>query len=290
LLHAFEKAERTDDTKEQKKLLTVVVIGGGPTGVELAGAIGEMSRYTLARDFRNIDASVARIFLIEGGAQILPMFSVQHAKRAARDLEKLGVQIWTNSLVSDIDEDGVTVGSERISSSTVLWAAGVQGETMQFGEDVGRDQGNRIMVESDLSIPGFQNVFVVGDQSNIDDGSKDLPGTAPVAMQQGRFAANTILNDLAQKTRSPFKFTDRGQMATIGRSSAIVKVGKLKFAGLFAWITWLVVHIYFLVGFKNRLMVVFSWGWSFLTFRKGARLIVDRDWRIGGETDSPSQS
>jgi NADH dehydrogenase len=290
LLNAFEKAERTDDTKEQKKLLTFVVIGGGPTGVELAGAIGEMSRYTLARDFRNIDASVARIFLIEGGAQILPMFSVQHAKRAARDLEKLGVQIWTNSLVSDIDEDGVTVGSERISSSTVLWAAGVQGETMQFGEDVGRDQGNRIMVESDLSIPGFQNVFVVGDQSNIDDGSKDLPGTAPVAMQQGRFAANTILNDLAQKTRSPFKFTDRGQMATIGRSSAIVEVGKLKFAGLFAWITWLVVHIYFLVGFKNRLMVVFSWGWSFLTFRKGARLIVDRDWRIGGETDSPSQS
>ncbi|HAY36729.1 MAG TPA: FAD-dependent oxidoreductase, partial [Bacteroidetes bacterium] len=145
-------------------------------------------------------------------------------------------------------------------------------------------------VESDLSIPGFQNVFVVGDQSNIDDGSKDLPGTAPVAMQQGRFAANTILNDLAQKTRSPFKFTDRGQMATIGRSSAIVEVGKLKFAGLFAWITWLVVHIYFLVGFKNRLFVVFSWGWSFLTFRKGARLIVDRDWRIGGETDSPSQS
>ena len=281
LLNAFEKAERTDDVESQKKLLTFVVIGGGPTGVELAGAIGEMSRYTLARDFRNIDASVARVFLIEGGPQILPMFSPQHAKRAARDLEKLGVQIWTNSLVSDIDENGVTIGSERISSSTVVWAAGVEGEKVGLPDDIGRDRGNRLLVEPDLSLPGFSQIFVAGDQAKIDDGGRGLPGTAPVAMQQGRFVANTILNDMAGKSRAPFEFVDRGQMATIGRSSAIVEIGKLRFAGLFAWITWLVVHIYFLVGFKNRLFVITNWAWSFITFRKGARLIVDRDWRIG---------
>ncbi len=287
LLQAFERAERTDDKDAQKQFLTFVVIGGGPTGVELAGAIGEMSRFTLARDFRNIDARSTRIFLIEAGPRILPSFGTKRAARATRDLENLGVQVWPNSMVSKIDEAGIEVGSERISTATVLWAAGVRGVDLDVGEQVEMDRNRRILVQEDLSIPGHHNVFVAGDQAAFAaDSAPELPGTAPVAMQQGRYVAKAILGDLAGKPRLPFEFIDRGQMATIGRSRAIVEIGKFGFAGIFAWLTWLVVHIYFLVGFKNRFFVVVNWAWSHLTFKRGARLIVDREWRIGGERES----
>jgi len=280
ILTAFELAEHTDDREKQRSLLTFVVIGGGPTGVELAGAIGEMSRFTLARDFRNIDARLTRVFLIEGGPRILPTFSESLSSRATRDLEKLGVQVWLNSFVQHIDDEGVQIGGDRISSSTVLWAAGVRGAQLQADDATESDKLNRIYVEQDLSLPDHKNVFVAGDQASLARSIEgiSIPGTAPAAMQQGRYLAKLILNDIAGKERSPFIFVDRGQMATIGRSRAVVEFGRFKLAGFFAWITWLLVHIYFLVGFKNRLFVVISWAWSHLTFARGARLIVERDW------------
>ena len=312
LLSAFEEAERTDDPDRRRQLLTFVVIGGGPTGVELAGAIGEMSRFTLARDFRNIDTKLTRVILIESGPRILSMFSEKLASRATRDLEKLGVQVWPNTLATDIDEHGVQAGPERIASSTVLWAAGVRGVEIagqrQRGVEAdsrGRveadreeraepdseghvevERGGRVIVNEDLSIPGHPNVFVAGDQACFTHQTgSPLPGTAPVAIQQGRFVAGTIRRDLAGRPREAFRFVDKGQMATIGRSRAIVEIGKLRFSGWFAWVTWLVVHVYFLVGFKNRLLVVLHWAWSYLTFRRGARLIVEREWRFGGRKD-----
>lgn len=322
LLSAFEKAERTEDPDTRRKLLTFVVIGGGPTGVELAGAIGEMSRFTLARDFRNIDTRLTRVILIESGPRILSMFSEQQADRAARDLEKLGVQVWPNTLATDIDEHGVQAGPKRIVSSTVLWAAGVRGVEVagqpgqhgqhgqpgqpgrhgpreQDGDDdraadrggqlqpgIETDRGGRVIVNEDLSIPGHPNVFVAGDQACFTHQTgAPLPGTAPVAIQQGRYVARTICRDLAGKPREPFRFVDRGQMATIGRSRAVAEVGRLRFSGWFAWVTWLVVHVYFLVGFRNRLLVVLHWAWSYVTFRRGARLIVEREWRFGGRED-----
>ncbi len=281
VLLAYEEAERSHSLEERKRLLTFVVVGGGPTGAELAGAIGEMSRFTLAKDFRNIDSKLARVILIEAGPRILPQFDEQLAARATRDLEKLGVQVWNDRKVTKIDADGVEIGKERIHAATVLWAAGVKASALGkiAGFDV--DRAGRVIVEDDLSVKGHKNVFVAGDQAAfLHQTGKPLPGTAPVAMQQGRYLAKTIRNELLGKPREKFVFVDKGQMATIGRSRAIVEIGKLKITGFTAWLIWLVVHIYYLTGFKNRLFVVFSWAWSYLTFRRGARLIVSKEWRI----------
>ena len=281
VLVAFEKAELTQDLEQRRRLLTFVVVGGGPTGVELAGAIGEMSRFTLARDFRNIDPSLARVILIEAGPRLLPMFPEKLASRAVRDLESLGVQTWTSSLVTRIDENGVDVSSDRIQASTVLWAAGVQAS--KIGEQAGfkRDRQGRILVQPDLSIAAHPEICVAGDLCSLTDKSgKPLPGIAPVAMQQGRHVAKLIQADLNQKPRPEFHYVDKGQMATIGRSCAIAQIGKAHLTGFPAWMAWLVVHIYFLTGFRNRLFVILSWTWSFLSFRRGARLIVAKNWRF----------
>jgi NADH dehydrogenase len=281
VLSAYELAERCTVPGDRKRLLTFVVVGGGPTGVELAGAIGEMSRFTLAKDFRNIDAKLARVILLEAGPRILPMFSESQAARAARDLEQLGVQVWTGSAVTQIDADGVEIGSERLLSATVLWAAGVAASSLGSCAGLDVDRQGRVMVELDLSVKGHPNVFVAGDQSCfIHQTGKPLPGTAPVAMQQGRYLAATIRAELSGKPRQPFHFVDKGQMATIGRSRAIVEIGRFKMAGFMAWVAWLVVHIYYLTGFHNRLLVVLKWAWSYLTFRRGARLIVPKEWRF----------
>ena len=277
ILTAFEEAERIGDPEARRKHLTFVIVGGGPTGVELAGAIGEMSRFTLAKDFRQIDAKSTRVFLMEAGPRILAAFPSELADRAARDLENLGVQIWTSSRVTQMDQDGVTVGEERIAASTVIWAAGVKAEEIRDGLDVETDRQGRIVVGPDLTIEGADNVFVAGDQANFKtpDGSS-LPGMAPVAVQQGIFVARTILGDIAGKPRKEFKYRDKGIMATVGRNKAIMKSGKWQMTGRLAWLAWLVVHIYFLTGFKNRLFVVMQWAWSYLTFRRGARLIVGK--------------
>jgi NADH dehydrogenase len=285
VLLAFETAESSNDKAERKKQLTFVVVGGGPTGVELAGAIGEMTRFTLVRDFRNIDASLARIILVEAGPRILSMFSPDQAAKATRYLESLGVQVWVNSSVSKVDAEGVQVGDENIDAATVLWAAGV--EASGLGKLTGgeTDRSGRVAVEKDLSLAGHPNVFLLGDMALArDEKGKQLPGTAPVAMQQGLYLGKLIRDELKGRPRKPFHFVDKGQMATIGRSRAIVEVGKWHLAGRFAWFLWLVVHIYYLTGFRNRLFVVAQWAWSYLTFRRGARLILEKDWQFRDKT------
>lgn len=276
VLTAFERAERESDPERRRKQMTFVVVGGGPTGVELAGAIGEMSRHTLARDFRHVDARLARIILVEGGSRILPMFDQKLSSRATRDLEKLGVQVWTSSLVTDVSLDGVRIGEEYIEAATVLWAAGVQASPLGQQLKLATDRVGRVHVNADLSVEDHPRVFVAGDQACCVSDGAPLPGVAPVAMQQGRFLAQTIVRDLAGQPREAFRYVDKGSMATIGRSRAIVQTGGRQFTGFFAWWMWLVVHIYYLTGFRNRLFVVMNWAWSYLTWRRGARLIVGR--------------
>ena len=227
VLSAFERAEASDDPDQRRRLLTFVVVGGGPTGVELAGAIGEMSRFTLSRDFRNIDAKLARIILVEAGPRILPMFSETLASRATRDLESLGVQVWTDSLVSEIDDCGVDISGDRINASTVLWAAGVKASSLGTASGFLCDKAGRIKVGPDLSIPGHANIFVAGDQCWFASSQGPLPGVAPVAVQQGKFIADAIVNDIRGNPRGQFRYKDKGQMATIGRSRAITEIGQI---------------------------------------------------------------
>jgi NADH dehydrogenase len=283
VLEAFEAAERDQNVETRRRHLTFVVVGGGPTGVELAGAIGEMSRYTLARDFRSIDPRQTRVILIEAGPRILPSFDDKLAARAMRDLEALGVQVWAHSRVTSVGEGGVSVGNENVAAATVLWAAGVR------AADVGRtlgatiDQVGRVKVGPDLTLPGHPEVFVLGDMARLEESEgKLLPGVATVAMQEGIYAANVIRKEVqggAVAERAPFRYHDLGQLATIGRSRAIAQIGRMRFAGHFAWWVWLLVHIYRLSGFRNRLSVLVQWAWSYMTFGRGARLIVGKEWQ-----------
>ena len=281
VLNAFEAAERSADPAEQRRHLTFVIVGGGPTGVELAGAIGEMSRFTLAQDFRHINPRLARIILIEAGPRILLSFSERLAGEATRDLEELGVQVWTASPVTGLDREGVTVGRERVEAATILWAAGVQAAELGKTLGVPTDRLGRIMVEPDLSLAGHPEVFAAGDQVHFAHGRHTpLPGLAPVALQQGRAIARNILREVNGLPRQPFHYLDKGQLATIGRSKAIIEIGRLRFGGLLAWFAWLLVHIYYLIGFENRIFVTLRWAWSFFNFRRGARLIVEKEWRF----------
>ena len=284
IMTVFEKAEIEEDAEERKKLLTFVVVGGGPTGVELAGAIGEMTRFTLARDFRSIDPKLTRIILVEAGPRILSGFHEVLSSMATRDLESLGVQVWTESPVSKITSDAVMVGSEKISSATVLWAAGVKASSIGDSMKVDLDQQGRIKVKKDLSLPGYKEVFVAGDQACfIDKNGESLPSIAPVAMQQGKHIARNILDELNSKPRKPFSYLDKGQMATIGRKRAIVEVRGFRFGGFIAWVAWLFIHIFYLSGFKNRIVVLVQWAYSYFSFARGARLIIDRNWRSFGK-------
>ena len=281
ILLAFEKAETEHNLEIQKRLLTFIVIGGGPTGVELAGALGEISRFTLGSDFHFADPRRTRIILIEAGARILPQFSEELARRAVRDLENLGVQVWTSSRVTDVNSEGVTVGAERVLASTVLWAAGVQPSSLNKLLDVPLDSSGRVIVEPTLNLKNFAEVFVLGDQAHVEDNAqKALPGLAPVALQEGVATARNIVNALNNKPLIIFSYVDKGQMATIGRKKAIAEVGNFKFSGFLAWMMWLVIHIYFLIGFKNRLFVMLEWAWSYFTFKRGARLILNKEWRL----------
>ncbi len=282
VMEAYERAERTTDFVERKKLLTFVIVGGGPTGVELAGSIGEMSRYTLSKFYRNIDPKLTRIFIVEAAPRILGSFSPELASKATRSLEKLGVQVWTSSMVSNVDENGVQIGNERIEAATVLWAAGITAVGIAATMDgVETDQIGRIVVNEDLSLPGHPEIFVGGDLAHFSTGENTaLPGLAPVALQQGRAIGKNILLDLKSKTRKAFRYLDKGQMATIGKNKAIVEFGNLKFDGIFAWFTWALVHIYFLTSFRHRVFVLLQWGWSYFTFSYGARLIINREWRF----------
>ncbi|MGV1098611.1 NAD(P)/FAD-dependent oxidoreductase [Thiovibrio sp. JS02] len=281
VLTAFEAAERSRDPERLRKFLTFVVVGGGPTGVELAGAIGEMSRFTLARDFRNINPKLARIILVEAGPRILPSFSEELAAVAARNLENLGVTVWTSATVTGVDSNAVTIGQERVETATILWAAGVQASELGRKLAVVPDRLGRIPVESCLNIKGHPEVFVAGDLAHFAHGDgKPLPGLAPVALQQGRWIARNILRDTVGKKPLPFRYLDKGQLAAIGRNRAIIQLGRFRCGGFWAWVIWLVTHIYYLIGFKNRLFVAMQWAWAFFSFNRGARLIINKEWRF----------
>lgn len=280
ILLAFELAEKETDPAKQKPYLTFVIVGGGPTGVELAGAIAEISRYTLEKDFRHIRPERTRVLLVEAGPRILASFAEDMSKRAARDLEALGVQVWTSTRVSELAGDRVELGSEEVQAKTIIWAAGVQPSSIGKNLNVPLDNLGRVIVNEDLSVPNHPHVFVLGDQACFPtpDG-KGLPGLAPVAMQMGRHAGQNVLNDFKQRPREKFQYKDKGIMATIGRRSAVVQVNNLHYGGVLAWFTWLFIHIYYLIGFKNRLFVFMQWSWSYFTFKRGARLILDKEWR-----------
>ena len=287
VLTAFEEAEKEASPERKRALLTFVIVGGGPTGVELAGAIGEMSRFTLARDFRHIDPTLARVILVEAGPRILPSFDTSLAARAARDLERLGVQIWSQSLVTNIDAEGLDVGTERLLCRTVLWAAGVKASSLgqRLGADL--DRQGRVIVGPDLSLAGHREVFIAGDLAHVKgpDGNP-LPGMAPAALQQGRYVARRIRAMARGGSYPDFRFRDKGQMATIGRRRAILQSGGIKFGGFAAWMSWLLVHIYYLTGFRSRMFVVLQWAWSYFSYGRGARLIVGKAWRFYADDDS----
>ncbi|HMU84679.1 MAG TPA: NAD(P)/FAD-dependent oxidoreductase [Leptospiraceae bacterium] len=279
VLTAFELAEREHDPVVQEELLTFVIVGAGPTGVELAGALSEISHYTMGHDFRNIDPRRTRVYLIEGGPRVLPPFDPRLSEYAQKALEKLDVIVKTNSIVTKVHEHGVVIGNEEIRARTVLWAAGVQPAEINKTLGVATDRGGRVIVERDCSLSAHPEVFVLGDQAAFEAGAgKYLPGVATVAIQQGRYVASLIRQELKGKERKPFQYWDKGSMATIGRALAVAQTRRIRMKGFFAWIGWLLVHIYYLIGFENRMVVLFQWAYNYLTMGRGARIITNRDW------------
>ena len=279
VLLAYELAEREHDAAEREALLTFVVVGGGPTGVELAGALAEIARRTIARDFRSIDPTAARVLLLEGGPRVLAAFPEPLSRRAQESLERIGVEVRTRSVVTQVTADAVWLGGEQIRTRTVLWAAGVAASPLNRTLGVALDRSGRVSVEPDLSIPGHPEAFAIGDMSVVRDTSGTaLPGLAPVAMQQGARAADNVLRRLSGRPTRPFRYHDRGIMATIGRAAAVADIRGLRLSGLIAWLAWLLVHITFLIGFRNRLLVLFEWAWAYVSWHRGARLITG-PWR-----------
>lgn len=277
VLLAFEAAEKETDSTRRQELLTFVIVGGGPTGVELAGAIAELAHCVLARDFRNINPREARVILLEGGPRILPSFTPDLSESALQQLNNLGVNVRTNTIVTNIDETGAYLGEQRINAATVIWGAGVQATA--FGSKLGvpHDRGGRVILEPDLTLPGQKNVFAIGDMSSYTHQTgKPLPGVSPVAMQMGRCAARNILHALKGEPYEKFQYVDKGNMATIGRNAAIAEIGKLHLTGFIAWLAWLFIHLIFLIGFRNRVAALFNWAWSYFTYQRGSRLITGR--------------
>jgi len=276
ILLAYEAAERETDPKKQGEWMTFAVVGAGPTGVELAGALAEIGRHTIARDFRSIDPMRVRVLLIEGQDRVLPSYPTELSAKARTQLERLGVEVLTDTLVTAIDEDGIEFGETRIGARTVLWAAGVAASPLATSLGVPLDRAGRVHVQTDLSIPDHPEVFVIGDLMAMESGGKPVPGIAPAALQSGRHAAANIANRIDGFSTAPFRYRDKGTLATIGRSAAVAHLGRLRFSGYFAWIFWWLVHVFFLIGFRNRFLVMFSWAWSYITFQRGARLITGK--------------
>jgi len=283
VLTAFENAETCRDPGSQAPYLTFVVVGGGPTGVELAGALGEMTRFTLNKEFRHIDFRKVRIVLVEGAPRLLSTFTPAHSSRAAQVLENLGVQVRTGIHVTDITADGVSIGEEFIPCKTVLWAAGVRASSLAAKLGTELDKAGRVAVEPDLSIKGHPEVFAAGDMAQVKKPNGEMvPGMAPAALQEGRYLGRLIKAELRGLPRQPFAYRDKGQMATIGRSQAVLESGWLQMSGFPAWLAWVVIHIAYLTGFRNRVFVLFSWAWSWMNFKSSARLIVRKEWRFWG--------
>ena len=274
ILLGFEAAERELDSREQRRWLTFVVIGGGPTGVELAGALGEIARHVLTHDFRRVDPSSARIVLIEAGPRLLPSFAPELSSWAAYKLGRLGVEVVTRSSVTAVDARGIGIGGTRIEAGTVLWAAGVSVPPLTQSLGVPLDAAGRVIVGGDLTVPGAPEVFVIGDLARFDQEGRALPGIAPVAVQQGRHAATNVVRAIGGLPNAIFRYRDRGTLATIGRAAAVAERGRLRISGLLAWVLWLMVHIFWLIGFRNRFLVLAEWAWAYLRYERGARLIT----------------
>ena len=273
ILLAFEHAEREPDARKRAAWLTFAVVGAGPTGVELAGTLAEIARHTLKREFRRIDPTKARILLLEAGKRVLSSFPEDLSERAAEQLKRLGVEIRTGQPVAAIDADGVVLGSERIESKTVLWAAGVAASPLGALLAAPLDRAGRVKVDADLRVPASDSVFVVGDLATVAYRGGTVPGVAPAAKQMGAHAARQILRVLAQQPTRPFRYRDFGNLATIGRMAAVVHLGPLKLSGVLAWWFWLGAHIFFLIGFRNRLMVLTDWAWAWFTYQRTARIV-----------------
>jgi NADH:ubiquinone reductase (H+-translocating) len=276
VLAAFEAAEREEGAEARRQWLTFVIVGGGPTGVEMAGTLAEIARHTLALDFRRIDPRTARVILVEGGPRVLPTYPAGLSEKAKLQLEALGVQVWTGALVTAVDEGGVGIGDDRVAARTVVWAAGVQASPLARSLGAPLDRAGRVRIEADLTVPGRPDVFVIGDLAALEVDGRPVPGVAPAAIQMGTHAAANLLRALRGEPLAPFRYRDKGSLATIGRRSAVAVIGRLRLSGPLAWLAWLSIHIFFLIGFRNRFVVLFTWAWAYLTYDRSARLIVGR--------------
>ncbi|TGN19710.1 NAD(P)/FAD-dependent oxidoreductase [Leptospira idonii] len=276
ILLSFEEAELAGDQGIAKKLLNYVIIGGGPTGVELAGSIAELSHNIIRKDFRLIDPAMTKVTLIEAGPKLLPSFDESSSEFTKRKLEKRGVEVLLNSPVKSIDDEGVFLNDRKIESKTVIWAAGVEASSLTRSFPFEKDRAGRLVVDQYCNVKGQSDIFAIGDVASFSENLKrPLPGVSPVAMQQGRYIGQFIKNKEKGKSTKPFQYFDKGNMATIGRTDAVAELGSLKLKGLFGWLGWLFVHLVYQVGFKNKLSTLTSWVWSYLTFRAGARLIQE---------------
>ena len=278
VLSAFEAAERAVDPASLPAMLTFVVVGAGPTGVELAGSLSEIGRLTVARDFRNFDPRKLRVLLVEAADRVLPPFSPKLSASAQRQLERLGVEVRTAARVTRIDQDGVWLGDEHVPARTVLWAAGVAASPLGKSLDAPLDRAGRVLVQPDLSVPAHPEIFVVGDLMHVDQGGKPVPGVAPAAIQSGRCAARNVAALARGEATRPFRYVDKGSLATIGRAKGVGTVAGIAFTGFLAWWVWWLVHIAYLIGFRNRIVVMLSWAWQYFAFSRGARLITGRAW------------
>jgi NADH dehydrogenase len=274
VLSAFEMAERAADPAERDAWLTFVIVGAGPTGVELAGALTEIAKHALAKDFRRIDPTQSRVILVEGSPRVLPVYVPELSQKALDQLKHLGVDVRTGAQVTAIDPTGVTVGGERILARTVIWAAGVAASRLGKALNSPMDRAGRVIVQPDLTLAGHPSVFVIGDLASLTIDGKPIPGVAPAAIQEGAHAARNILRAIDGQPLAPFQYKNKGSLATIGRSAAVADFGKLKLSGPMAWLAWLGIHILFLIGFRNRFVVLFEWAWSFISYDRGARLIT----------------
>jgi NADH dehydrogenase len=274
-LTAFERAESSASAEEARTWLTFVIVGGGPTGVELAGTLAEIARHTLEREFRRIDPRTAQVLLVEAGPRILPAFPPDLSQSAHRQLERLGVTVRTNSPVTSIGADAVRIGDETLSARTVVWAAGVTASTLGRALGVSVDRAGRVLVADDLSVPGHPDIFVAGDLAAVSGPHGPVPGIAPAAKQMGAHAARAIRARLAGRASRPFRYRHQGLLATIGRHAAVVDLGRVRLSGLLAWWFWLLAHVYFLIGFRNRLVVLIDWADAYWTYDRGARIIIE---------------
>jgi NADH dehydrogenase len=290
VLLAFELAEKQVASGGPQPMLTFAIVGGGPTGVELAGTLAEIAHKVLQHEFRSIDPKRTRILLLEGGPQILPTYAPDLSESAVRQLQHLGVEVRAPAMVTQITPGAVWIGAERIPAAVILWAAGVAASSLGKKLGASTDRAGRVMVNPDLSIASHPNVFVIGDLATLkDEAGKPLPGVAPVAMQEGRYVAKAVANDLRKSPRRPFHYVDKGSLATIGRAAAVAQFKKLHISGYFAWLAWLFVHIFFLIGFRNRIIILIQWAWSYFTYERGARLITG-DTTLPGWPNAESES